>query len=101
MSIEEYAFQIIANVGMAKTMYLQALEQAKNKDFDQAQATLEQGKEVFIEGHKAHAEILAKSAGADTIQMSLILAHAEDQLLSTETIEIMVKELIEVYKKIA
>lgn len=101
MTVEEYAFQIIANVGMAKTMYLQALDEAKNNNFDKAQEMLDQGKEVFVEGHKAHAEILAKSAGADSIQMSMILAHAEDQLMSTETIEIMVKELIEVYKKIA
>lgn len=99
--IEEYAFKIIANVGMAKSMYLQALEEAKNNHFEKAQELLEQGKEVFLEGHKAHAEILAKSAGAETITMTLILAHAEDQLLSTETIEIMVKEMIELYKKIA
>ena len=99
--IEEYAFKIIANVGTAKSMYMQALNEAKQNNFEKAQELLDQGKEIFLEGHKAHAEILAKSAGADEIQMNLILAHAEDQLLSTETIEIMVKEMIELYKKIA
>lgn len=40
-----------------------------------------------------------KRAGEDA-KMSLILAHAEDQMMSTEVFKVLAEEMIELYKKV-
>lgn len=97
-NIEEYSIRMIAAVGSAKSKYLEALKLAGCKEFEKAAKCVEEGKEIFLDGHKVHAELLAKSAGAEDVTVSLLLAHAEDQLMSAETIQIMVEEFIRVYK---
>lgn len=98
MKTEEIAFQIISGVGAAKSKYMEALELAKHKKIEEAKCSMEEGKQFFLEGHKAHAKLLSASVGADTVDMNLLLAHAEDQLMSTEIIEIMVSEWIHFYE---
>lgn len=34
------------------------------------------------------------------LKMSLILAHAEDQMMSTEVFKVLAEEMIELYKKV-
>ena len=41
----------------------------------------------------------AEAAGEDA-KMSLILAHAEDQMMSTEVFKVLAEEMIELYKKV-
>lgn len=36
----------------------------------------------------------------NVLKMSLILAHAEDQMMSTEVFKVLAEEMIELYKKV-
>jgi PTS system cellobiose-specific IIA component len=92
-------FQIISNVGTAKSLVMEALYAAKDGDFAEAEAKLKESKHYFVEGHKIHASLIQKEASGEKVEISLILMHAEDQLLSAETISELVKEMIEMYKK--
>ena len=54
----------------------------------------------FVEGHHAHtAMIEAEGQGVETT-VRLVLAHAEDQLMSAELTKTMVEEMIALYKKL-
>lgn len=98
-SIEMIAFQIISNVGTAKSIAMEALYAAKEGDFVLAEEKLTESKKYFVEGHKAHASLIQKEASGEKVEFSLIFMHAEDQLMSTETITELVKEMIEMYKR--
>ncbi len=98
--LEMTCFTIISNVGAAKSTYMEALYLAKEEKFDEAIAKIEEGTVIFIEGHKAHMELVQKEASGEQVQFGLLLMHAEDQLMSTEVIKLMVLELIDVYRKI-
>lgn len=93
------AFQIIASAGGAKGLYLEALEAAKNGDFEAAKAKIEEGDECFTQGHKAHADVLTRMANGEEIVMDVLMVHAEDQMMSTETVKIFVEQLIDLLKK--
>ncbi|MGG3469192.1 PTS lactose/cellobiose transporter subunit IIA [Neobacillus pocheonensis] len=93
------AFQIISNVGMAKSTVMEALYAAKDGDYALAEEKLKESKQYFVEGHKIHASLIQKEASGEKVEVTLILMHAEDQLLSAETIAELVKEMIEMYKK--
>ena len=100
LDMDVIGFTIISNVGTAKSLVMEALYAAKDGDYALAEEKLEESKQYFIEGHKVHSSLIQKEASGEKLQVSLILMHAEDQLMSAETISELVKEMIEMYKKI-
>lgn len=98
--IEQICFRIISAVGSARSSYIEAIKEARKGRFDIAQKRMEEGREVFVEGHQAHAELLQQEAGGSHIDVQLLLVHAEDQLMSAEGFSILARELIETYRLI-
>lgn len=98
--IELIAFKIISTVGTARSLYIEAIQAAKHNDFKKAEELIKEGEAVFVEGHHAHAELVQKEAGGEATTLSLLLVHAEDQLMSAEGFKIVAEEFIDVYRKI-
>lgn len=96
--IELISFQIISSVGAARSMYIEAIHLAKEGKFEEAQEMIRQGQETFIQGHHAHAELVQKEAAGEKSEYSLLLMHAEDQLMSAEAFGILAEEFVDVYK---
>jgi PTS system cellobiose-specific IIA component len=96
---ELICFEMISYFGSAKSSYLEALQAAKNKDFDQAKVLIEEGDAAFLTGHHAHASLIQQEASGDKVPFSIFLVHAEDQLMSAELVKILCVELIEQLKK--
>ena len=91
-------FKIISAVGTARSMYIEAIQLAKTGDFEGAENLISEGEKAFVEGHHAHVELIQKEANGEKTDVSLILIHAEDQLMSAEGFKIIAEELIDVYK---
>lgn len=98
--LELMAFEIISNVGMGKSLAIEAIREARDNNFEEAEKKLEEAKEFLVQGHHAHAGLITKEANGETLPFSLIIMHAEDQLMSAETIKDMAVELVELNKKI-
>ena len=81
--MELIAFEIISNVGTAKSL---------------AEEKLAEASKYFVNGHHAHASLIQKEASGEKVEPSLIIMHAEDQMMSAETIKFLVEEMIEMYK---
>lgn len=97
--LERISFQIIAAVGTARSNYIEAMRVARAGDITKAEELIKSGDENFVNGHNAHSELISKEAGGDPISMNLMITHAEDQLMSAETIKIVALELIELYRE--
>lgn len=97
--MELICFQIISAVGMARSSFIEAIEFAKT-DFEQAEAAMKEGDEYFLQGHHAHASLIQKEANNEKIDFSLILMHAEDQLMSAETFKILAQQFIDLYQSL-
>ncbi|MTD38904.1 PTS lactose/cellobiose transporter subunit IIA [Erwinia sp. CPCC 100877] len=98
--IELISFQIISNVGMARSSYIEAIQLAKENKMKEAWLKIKDGEKYFNEGHHAHSDLIQKEASGEKTEYSLILMHAEDQLMSTEGFRIIAEEFIGVYEKI-
>ncbi|RYL94958.1 PTS lactose/cellobiose transporter subunit IIA [Sporolactobacillus sp. THM7-4] len=98
--MEQNIFSIISNVGMAKGKYVEALNISKNGEYDQANQLIKEGDQFLIKGHKIHSSLVQQEASGEKESISLLLIHAEDQFMSAETVKLLVKELIEVYRKL-
>ena len=97
--LELLCFNMISYVGNARSDYIEAIHRAKEGKYEEAQALMESGRAAFVEGHKTHGELLAKDASGEGGQVSLLLLHAEDQMMSAEAFGILAEEFISVYKK--
>ena len=98
--IELISFQIISAVGTARAMYIEAIQLAKDGKISEAEAMMEEGQKVFVEGHHAHASLIQKEAAGEKTEFALLLMHAEDQLMSAEAFGILAQEFIDIYKKL-
>ena len=79
--LELICFEIISSVGMARSLYIEAIQEAKAGNFD-------------------HAKLIQQEAGGEATQMTLLLTHAEDQLMSAEAFKILSQEFMDLYKEI-
>lgn len=95
--ISEEAMKIITFSGMAKSKYMEALKVYKVKKIAEAENMLAEGDKWAGEAHGIHSKILTEEMQTLTPQISLLLTHGEDQLMSAETIRILVTELKELY----
>ena len=55
---------------------------------------------LLSQGHGPHTDLVQKEAAGEDAKMSLILAHAEDQMMSTEVFKVLAEEMIELYQKV-
>jgi cellobiose PTS system EIIA component len=99
--LELVSFQIIAAAGSARSSYVEALQAAKEGNFEEAEALIKQGDTDFVEAHHVHAELIQKFAAGEDPGANILLIHAEDQVMSAEVLKIMAVEFIELYKKLS
>lgn len=98
---EMVCFQIISAVGAARSCYVEAIQEAKKGNIERAKEMIKEGEELAVGGHHAHMGMIQQEASGEDVKTGLLLMHAEDQLMSAETIKIMAEEFIELYEKLA
>lgn len=98
--IELIAFEIISNVGMAKSLAIEGIREVREGNYEEAKKKLEECKTFMLEAHHAHADLIQKEVNGEKVEFSLLLMHAEDQMLSSETTITLANEIIEMYKEL-
>ena len=98
--LELAAFEIISSAGMARSLYIEAIDCADNNDFENAQGKIDEASAYFIKAHQVHMNLLSDEANLKEMQNSLLLTHAEDQLMSAETLSILAEKIIRIYKRL-
>ena len=60
--LELTCFQIISSVGMARSLFIEAIQEAKAGNFEAAEQKINEGNENFTTGHHAHAQLIQQEA---------------------------------------
>ena len=92
--ISQVAMQVITYAGMAKSSYLEALKYYRENDQTAYEQSLSNGDESFSQAHEAHLQLLQQEMNTQEPQITMLMAHAEDQLMSAETIKTLIQEII-------
>lgn len=90
---------IITDVGNARSKYIEAIQEAKTGDYERCNQLLREGNAAYAKGYRAHAELVSQEAGGQKADLSLLLIHAEDQLMSAESFKILCNEFLDIYRK--
>ena len=97
--LELLAFKIISGVGSARSFYIEAIAAAKAGDFQRAENLIKEGEKSFVEGHHSHLKLMEAEGKGENV-ISLLVLHAEDQLMSAEAYKTIAKDFIDTYMRI-
>ena len=98
--LEMICFQMISAAGGARSCFVEAIQEAKKGNLEEARKLMKEGNELFVEGHKAHGQLIAAEADGKGETPTLLLVHAEDQMMSAEMYEMIAEEWIELYERL-
>lgn len=98
-NVELVCLQIITDVGNARSKYIEAIQEAKVGNYEACNELLKEGNDSFQRGYRKHAQLVGKEAEGEKADLSLLLIHAEDQLMSAESFKILCNEFVDVYRK--
>ncbi|MCI8294080.1 MAG: PTS lactose/cellobiose transporter subunit IIA [Hespellia sp.] len=100
-NLEELLMLLITNGGGAKASYIDAIQCAREGNYEQARELCDTGTKMYEEAHSIHFAMIGREDLCPQTQMErMLLIHAEDQLNSAETFKILAEEFIELYKKL-
>jgi len=95
------SFQIIGYSGEALDYFQKAIDAAKENKFDEARELMKTGKESINEAHKVQTQMLTEQANGEDVEVSVILLHSQDHLMTTLTYQRMANEYIELYERLS
>ena len=99
--MELACFQIITYVGTARSCYINAIQLAKEGKFDEAESAMKAAEECRKSAHHVHTQLITMDAGGELNQLSLIMVHSEDIMMSAEITYSLAGEMIKMYQKLA
>lgn len=99
MNIEEVAFTLIAHAGQAKSFAFDALKKAREKKFDEADELIQQSQIEVNKAHKGQMDLLVSEANGQKTEVSILLIHSQDHLMTCMLAIDLIKEMIEMLKE--
>ncbi|CQR24161.1 cellobiose-specific PTS IIA CelA [Streptococcus varani] len=91
--------ELIMHSGNGKSDAFEAIQFAKNGDFEQADAMLASAKKSLIEAHHVQTNMLTEEARGSKTEMTLLGVHSQDHLMTAMTFMDLAVEMIDMYKK--
>ena len=98
---EKVSLQIITKAGGAKSSAMEGLYAAKEGDYEEAAKKMASANIEIGEASHEHFDVISKEAQGEELEFKVLFLHAEDQLLTTQTLILLVGEMIEMYKRFA
>lgn len=94
-TMEQIAFTMILYSGNARSTIREAIEVYKDGTFEDFDQLLSSARAQLQEAHQVHFSQVQKEASGEPTTLSLLLLHAEDHLMSTQTMLDLTTGLIE------
>lgn len=98
MEINEIAFQIILYGGNGRSSAMEAIQEAKEGNFEEADRLIEEANSELNKAHKFQTELLQNEARGYKNDINIILIHSQDHLMNAITVKDMAQEFIDLYK---
>ncbi|KRN58265.1 PTS family lactose cellobiose (lac) porter component IIA [Limosilactobacillus secaliphilus] len=95
----QQTMSLIMNAGNARAFAKEGIEAAKKGDFDTAHKKIKAANEALVEAHNTQTGMLTQEARGNHVQLTLLVVHAQDHLMTAITYIDLAEEIINVYEK--
>ncbi|WP_138420348.1 PTS lactose/cellobiose transporter subunit IIA [Aquibacillus sediminis] len=97
-NMTEVAFQIILYAGNGKSSAMEAIQEAKEGNFEAADKKIEEASEELGKAHGYQTQLLQQEASGEGQSVNVILVHSQDHLMTSMTVRDLAVEIIEIYR---
>lgn len=98
---EMISFGLIAAAGQARSCAFNALECAKEGNFDEADELMAEAEKSALDAHDQQTKLLVKEANGDHTPVDVMLVHAQDHLMTSMLARELIAEIIELRRELA
>lgn len=99
MNMEQIAFTIIAHAGEAKSLAFEALSKSKEGNFEESEQLIKKSREEVNLAHKSQMDLLVAEANGEKKEVSVLLIHSQDHLMTCMLAIDLIEEMIEMRKE--
>ena len=100
MDCQEKILKVIIHAGNAKSHIYEALHCAKKGDFKKCDEYMESANEEILEAQKIQTILMNKDGEGEDIQISMLLIHSQDHIMTCLSERNLVKEIIDLRKEL-
>ena len=98
MTTDEISFALISKAGTAFSMMIEALGDAREKDFEKAEEKKQEAEALMNEAHNLQTNLIVNEVNGDDNQINALLIHAQDTIMNTILMSTIVDEFLNLYK---
>lgn len=98
-NMELVIFNIINYGGTAKSLSYEALAAAEKGDYEEADRLLKEADQNLLESHKVQTGLISKEAAGEKTEVSLLMVHAQDHLMTAIEAKSLIECMISMHKK--
>ncbi|MDQ0361799.1 PTS lactose/cellobiose transporter subunit IIA [Breznakia pachnodae] len=96
----EIAFQLILAAGDSKSESMNAIKKARAGGFDEANLHVEKAQEALTNAHQIQTDLIQNESRGKSIDINMIVIHAQDHLSMALTTLDSAREMINLYQMI-
>ncbi len=98
--LENVLMELVCFAGNSKSMALQAIMKAEDKDMEKAKELLHQAKQELHKAHTIQTDLMTKEIQGEEIEKSILLIHAQDHFMAANTVIELAERFLKLYEKI-
>ncbi|WP_032120620.1 PTS lactose/cellobiose transporter subunit IIA [Clostridium amazonitimonense] len=97
---EEIIFSLISYSGDARSYLFEAFNYIKEDNHEEANRVMEEAEKSLMNAHNIQTSLIQQEAGGSPVKVNILMAHAQDHLMSTILARDLVKNMIDMQKEI-
>jgi cellobiose PTS system EIIA component len=97
----QVSFQLVLHSGNARSSAMEAMQEAKKGNFEQAKLKIQESSQELSLAHKFQTELIQNEARGDKYTIPIILVHAQDHLMTAMTLKDLAVEIIELREEMS
>lgn len=97
--LEDAVMEIIVNAGQSRSLCFEALQAARDGNFNEATSLLREADGYARDAHKMQTRLIEQDAGEAQQPMTLIMVHAQDHLMTSLLARELAGEIIHLYQR--
>lgn len=98
--MEEIVLGIIIHAGNAKSKLYEALKASKENDFEKANQLIKEADDELLNAHKIQTKLIQNEAAGEKSEISILLIHSQDHLMTCMSEKNLITEIIELRKEL-
>ena len=99
--MEKIIMDLIIFSGEARSYAMEAMQLAKVGQIDEARNLIEKSKETLGNAHATQTSLIQNEAAGDKCEVSLLLVHAQDHLMTSIVVKDLAEEIIDLHERLS